>query len=120
MPVKTLNNYLSRSITYCIYAESDTWYGRFDSAMAKDAKRAILNVGAKHIARAISVWSPSVKDEAEYPEIKNWLSDVHSADSEIIFEACIFETCTENINAISIPEWVFKAFGKKMEKRSPT
>ncbi len=118
MPVKTLNNYLSRSMTYCIYAESDTWYGRFDSAMAKDAKRAILNVGAKHIARAISVWSPSVKDEAEYPEIKEWIADVHKSDSEIIFEACIFETCTENINAISIPEWVFKAFGKKMEKRN--
>ncbi len=113
-----LNNYLSRAITYCIYAESDTWYGRFDEKTAKDAKRAILNAGAKHIARAISVWMPSATEEAEYPKIAEWISDVHSSDPEVVFEACIFETCTEKMNTIAIPECVFKAFGKKAENRN--
>lgn len=116
--LNVLGNYLDRSITYCTYAESDTRCGKFDLELAKDAKRALLNVGAKYVARAISVWVPSKTDESEYPKIKEWISSVHSSDPEIIFEACIFETCTENMNTIAVPESVFKAFGKKIERRN--
>ncbi len=112
-----LNNYLDRAITYGIFSESDATLGDFDSEMATDAMRAILSVGAKHIARTVSTWIPSATEESAYPEIKDWVTKMHGYDPEIIFEACIFETCTPKMNTIEIPDWVFKAFGKKPENR---
>ena len=115
---KVLNNYLSRAITYGIYSESDATLGDFDSEMATDAMRAILSVGAKHIARTVSTWIPSATEESGYPEIEAWITKMHSYDPEIVFEACIFETATAKMNTIKIPDWVFKAFGKKDENRN--
>ena len=116
--LEVLNNYLDRAITYAIYAEGDSTSGKFDTEMSNDAMRAILNVGAKHIARAISAWIPSSTEESAYPEIENWITKMHGYDPEIVFEACIFETCTPKMNTIAIPDWVFKAFGQKVEKRN--
>lgn len=118
MPLSTLNNYLSKAITYCVYAEGDAIGGKFDAVTAADAKRAILNTGAKHIARAICTWRPSEREENGFPQMKAWLNEVHKADPEIIFEACIFETCQIGMNTVAIPDWVFKAFGKNPENRN--
>lgn len=115
---EVLSNYLDRAITYGIYSEQDSLDGVLNKEMAEDAKRAILNVGAKHIARTIACWLPSKKEESAYPDIEKWMADLHEIDPEIIFEACIFETAPNTINTIEIPEWVFKAFGKTPKKRN--
>ncbi len=116
--LNVLNNYLDRAITYCVYADNDANRGKFDTEVATDAMRAILNVGAKHIARTVGSWIPSKTEESAYPQIEDWITKMHEYDPEIIFEACIFETCTEKMNTIAIPDWVFKAFGKKAENRN--
>ncbi len=103
---KAMNNYLSRAITYT-YTDNNK----------SDATRAILNVGAKYICRALCDWFPSTNHEAKFSEYKAWMEEVHSYDPEIVFEACIFETCGPEMNNIKIPDWVFKAFGKKVEDR---
>jgi len=103
---KAMNNYLARAITYT-YADNNK----------ADVTRAILNVGAKYICRALCDWFPSTNHEAKFSEYKAWMEEVHSYDPEIVFEACIFETCGPEMNSIKIPDWVFKAFGKKVEDR---
>ena len=103
---KAMNNYLARAITYT-YTDNNK----------VDATRAILNVGAKYVCRALADWFPSANHEAKFPEYKAWIEQVHSYDPEIVFEACIFETCGPEMNNIKIPDWVFKAFGKKVEDR---
>ena len=103
-----LNNYLSRAMTYT-YAGGE---------IAKDSKRVILNTGVKYVARAVVAWFPSPANEAFLPGIKTWMDDIHKTDPDIIFEACIFETCGPEISNFEIPEHVFKAFGQTPEKRS--
>ena len=105
---KVLNNYLARAITYSI-----------DSDNINDAARAILNTGAKYICRTIGEWYPSAAWETStLPKYKEWMAMVHSYDPDIIFEAAIFETCGPGMDNIAIPDWVFKAFGQKVENRN--
>ena len=103
---EVLENYLSRSICY-FYA----------SEFAEDTARAILNVGAKYICRTLVDWFPSSEHEAKFPEYKAWMEKMHAVDPDIIFEACIFETCGIEMNDIKIPAHVFEAFGKPAEDR---
>lgn len=107
---EVLNNYLSRSMTYCIF-ETDT-------TTMDEGLRAMLNTGAKYIMRSMSEWSPSLGDEVRYDHYADWLSKVHDIDPEIIFEACIFETTGPNINSFTIPKEVCEAFGVKYTGRS--
>ena len=103
---EVLENYLSRSIGYYYLPR-----------LAEDSVRAILNVGAKYICRALVDWFPSANHEANFPEYKAWMDKIHSYDPDIIFEACIFETCGPEMGTIKIPPWVFEAFGKEPEDR---
>ena len=103
---EVLENYLSRSIGYY-----------YVPRLAEDSVRAILNDGAKYICRALVDWFPSANHEARFPEYKAWMDKIHSYDPDIIFEACIFETCCPGMNTIKIPAHVFEAFGKEPEDR---
>ena len=103
---EVLENYLSRAITYS-----------YMDHIADDALRAILNVGAKFICRTIGNWYPSAEEETKFAEKKAWMDKIHEVDPDIIFEACIFETCGPEINEIKIPAFVFEAFGREAEDR---
>ena len=103
---RVLNNYLARAITYTITEDNKA-----------DTARAILNVGAKYICRTVADWYPSTTHEAKLHEYTAIMDQIHAVDPDIIFEACIFETCGPEMNNIKIPDWVFKAFGKKVEDR---
>ena len=103
---EVLENYLSRTITYS-----------YTDANKADTTRAILNIGAKYICRALADWYPSNEHEAKFPEYKACMAEVHAIDPDVIFEACIFETCGIEMNKIKIPAHVFEAFGKKAEDR---
>ncbi len=101
-----LNNYLARSITYTITDDN-----------RNDAARAILNTGTKLVCRTVTDWFPSVTHENKIHEFTEIMDQIHTYDPDVVFEACIFETCGPEMNSIKIPEHVFKAFGKKVEDR---
>ncbi len=103
---EVLENYLSRAITYSYTDENKA-----------DTTRAILNIGAKFICRALADWYPSNEHEAKFPEYKAYFEEIHAIDPDVIFEACIFETCGIEMNNIKIPAHVFEAFGKEPEDR---
>ncbi len=107
IPESVLNNYLARAITYSITSENKA-----------DAARAILNVGAKYICRTVADWYPTAAHEAGLPEYTAIMDQIHAIDPDIIFEACIFETCGPEMNDIEIPEHVLNAFGEKDEQRN--
>ena len=77
----------------------------------------ILSAGLKYIARAATCWTPSLADIETFPEQKKYIEDIHKLDSDIVFEACVFECINKNVNYIPIPGWVFEAFEKDDEKR---
>ncbi len=104
---KVLNNYLARAITYTITDTNKT-----------DAARAILNTGTKYVCRTVCDWYPSLSHEQKLPSTTAIMDQIHKYDPDVIFEACIFETCGPEMDAIPIPEYVFKAFGQKVEKRN--
>ena len=40
------------------------------------------------------------------------------ADPEMIFEACIFEIVTTQVEQVAVPEWAFVALGQPVESRN--
>ncbi|MHC1694808.1 MAG: hypothetical protein AB9835_05990 [Eubacteriales bacterium] len=107
---EVLRRYLSRAINH-FYFES------LDRDVLALNKRFILNTGAKFVGRACTMWSMGGGDEGLIAGYGRALGDIHSADPDIIFEACIFETTFKSITQIPIPAVVFEAFGLKSEAR---
>lgn len=113
---EVLENYLDRSITLsCVLAPRPA-----DEDINKDDIRMIKNTGAKFIGRAIFRWenerilnSPSFWTKAE-----TIIKELHAYDPDIIFQGCLFEAISEDVNTIPIPEWVFQSYGMKPEKRN--
>ena len=108
-----LENYLDRSITM-------TSFLRQDYAYHEDDIRLIKNIGAKFIGRAIFCWggesrlnSPDFWNDAE-----KLINRIHEFDSDIIFQACLFEIVSKEVNEIKIPAWVFKDFDLPLEDRT--
>ncbi len=44
--------------------------------------------------------------------------NLHTYDPDIIFQGCLFEIVTEEVNDVSIPKWVFEAFNLPVEFRN--
>lgn len=107
---KVLCNYLSRSIIM----EGITSFG---GEMTDNYLRLIYHTGAKYIGRSLCSWGPHVEEENNFKNLMLTLKTAHEVDSDIIFEACIFECVTKMINEIIIPSWVFEAFEMKPETR---
>ena len=109
---EVLCNYLSRSIVYTNENNPQI------SLTSDEVMRFILNTGAKYIGRSDCVWTPDSVDEAALPTKKINLEKAHLIDSDIIFEACIFECVDNGVNGIPIPAWVFEAFGEPVVTRN--
>ena len=111
---KVLCNYLSRAMT--VATENEPLNLEKQNSILW--LRNILFSGAKYISRAACAWVPSKNEEATVAKQKEFIAYAHSIDSSLIFEACIFENITEAVNEISIPDYVFDAFGLKHENRN--
>ncbi len=107
---QVLKNYLSRSITYSF----------FDASIAGvDADiEAMVDMGAKYIARSTIVWITGGFELSRAANYKRQIEKAHRLDPDIVFEACLFETTAKSVEEIPIPEHVFRAFGLKPEKRN--
>ncbi|HHW24428.1 MAG TPA: hypothetical protein GXX22_03105 [Clostridiales bacterium] len=110
MPEKVLHAYLSRAVSH-------SFFERTDEEFIKHNRRFILNVGAKFVLRAASLWRAGASDEAALREYAKAINDMHTADPDIIFEAYIPEAVSPSVGEFAVPAWVFKAFGIKPENR---
>ena len=116
--LNVLNNYLNRTMTYVTFPDDQPWGQKeLDADFTYECARGILNTGAKYITRFLCDFTYSKPQEAAHQDIKRWIADVHKVDPDIIFEAGIFERVDKGVEGISVPAWVFEAFGKKPEDR---
>ena len=109
---EVLINYLSRAVTISVEGKT------LDKDKTTYIKEFILNTGAKYIARAATCWNPGISDYDTYPAQKAFIDDVHESDPDVVFEACVFECISSQVNDIPIPSWVFEAFGEEPEERN--
>lgn len=113
---EVLENYLDRSITLsCVLAPRPA-----DEDLNKDDIRMIKNTGAKFIGRAIFRWENEriLNSPAFWTKAETIIKELHAYDPDIIFQGCLFEAISEDVNTIPIPEWVFQSYGMKPEKRN--
>lgn len=113
---EVLENYLDCSITLsCVLAPRPT-----DEDLNKDDIRMIKNTGAKFIGRAIFRWENEriLNNPAFWTKAETIIKELHAYDPDIIFQGCLFEAISEDVNTIPIPEWVFQSYGMKPEKRN--
>ncbi len=109
---EVLCNYLARSVTMSMENNFTL------SEKSTHVKSFILNTGAKYICRAATCWNPSKTDISTHEGQKAFIKSVHAEDPAVVFEACIFECVSPNVNEIKIPAYVFEAFGLQSEDRS--
>ena len=116
---EVLENYLDRSVTagYFLTPGSPENYL---FPFREDDVRMLQNIGAKFIGRALYRWSEEslMGDPAFLEYAKRLLDRMHKFDPEIVFQACLFESVSADVNNLAIPAWVFEAFNMPVERRN--
>ena len=116
---EALENYLDRSVTAGYFLVAGT-PERYQFPYRLDDMRMLKNIGAKFIGRAMYRWSEESKlgDPDFIAYAKNLIELMHAYDPEIIFQGCMFESVSNDVNNLEIPAWVFQAFKLPIEKRN--
>ena len=115
---EVLENYLDRSITLsCVLAPKQD---EASLRVHRDDIRMIKNIGVKFIGRAIFRWENEaiLNDPTFWSHAQKTIEELHAYDPDIIFQGCLFEAISEEVNQIAIPEWVFTTYGLPVEKRN--
>jgi len=116
---EVLENYLDRSVTagnFLVPGDA----GQYKFPYRWDDVRMLKNIGAKFIGRALYRWGneSDFGDPIFFTYAKEQIEQLHAHDPEIIFQGCIFENVSNDVNNLAIPDWVFKAFNLPVEKRN--
>ncbi|MDR3262197.1 MAG: hypothetical protein LBT78_10255 [Tannerella sp.] len=116
---ETLENYLDRSVTagyFLVPGNPENYLFPY----REDDIRMIQNIGAKFVGRAVYRWSEESKlgDPAFLDYAKRLIDRMHDYDPEIIFQGCLFEHVSADVNNLKIPAWAFEAFGLPVEDRT--
>ena len=116
---QVLENYLDRSVTAGYFLVPGT-PENYLFPFREDDIRMIQNIGAKFIGRAVYRWSEEGKlaDPAFLAYAKRLIDRMHEYDPEIIFQGCLFEHVSSDVNNLKIPSWVFQAFNLPVEDRN--
>ena len=116
---QTLENYLDHSITMGYFLVPGEPEG-YKFPYRDDDVRMIRNLGAKFIGRAIYRWGQETKlrDPAFLEYAKKMVDRVHTADPEVVFQGCLFEQVSTDVNKLKIPAWVFTDFDLPVEDRT--
>ena len=116
---EVLENYLDRSVTAGYFLVPGT-PENYLFPFKEDDFRMIQNIGAKFIGRSFYRWSEESKlgDPAFFTYAKRLIGRMHEFDPEIIFQGCIFENVSTDVDNLAIPAWVFEAFNLPIEKRN--
>jgi len=107
---EVLENYLSRAITM-----EGMLNGRGD---LDDHLRMLTHVGAKFIGRSLCLWGGEGRLIENLARARRQAPRAHAADPDMILQACIFEIVTTQVDEVPVPDWVFTAFGRPVEKRN--
>jgi hypothetical protein len=105
-----LDNFLSRSITM-----QSLFAGRGD---LEDDLRMLTSIEAKFIGRSLCLWGGEASLLNNLEWAKQQVLVAVKADSEMIFEACIFEIVTTQVEQVAVPGWAFTALGRPVESRN--
>jgi len=116
---QTLENYLDRSVTMGYFLVPGKPEG-YEFLYKDDDLRLIRNIGAKFIGRSIYRWGEEsrLNDPAFLAYAKNTVDTVHAFDPEVVFQGCLFEQVSADVNNLKIPAWVFTDFGLPVEDRT--
>lgn len=110
-----LESYLSRSVTHSGLCASSP---ETPTSCLTDDIRMLTAIGAKFVGRAAYSWDAPQNDDAHFRQAAEAATAVHKADSQIILQACVFETIYRDAGKIPVPDWVFIEFGVAPEKRN--
>ena len=114
-----LENYLRRSATITEFLTVDPFGIDGPYPNKEDDIRLIKNTGIKFVGRAIYRWGREheLNDPAFLDNAKLLMQKVLADDPDVIFQACLFEIVTQNVNAIAIPAWAFETLNLPVEQR---
>lgn len=115
-----LENYLDRSVTMAYFLVTGKTEGNREYSYREDDLRLIRNIQAKFIGRAIYRWNGEgrLNDPEFWSGAKQLIDQVHADDDEVIFQGCLFETISPEVNQVPIPDWVFQEYGLQPESRN--
>jgi hypothetical protein len=120
IPRESLENYLERAITMVYFLMPGSIERNGTYPYYQDDIRMIKETGAKFIGRAIYRWGgESLLNSSEFwNDAKRLVNDMHAFDPDIVFQACLFEIITPDVNKVPIPAWVFNDFNLPIESRN--
>jgi len=116
---QTLEKYLDRSVTMGYFLVPSKPEG-YEFPYKDDDIRLIRNIGAKFIGRSIYRWGQEswLNDPAFLAYARKMVDTVHAFDPEVVFQGCLFEQVSPDVNNLKIPPWVFTDFGLPVEDRT--
>ena len=102
---RVLENYLDRSVTMAYFLVTGRPEGNREYLYRDDDIRLIQNIGAKFIGRAIYRWNGEslLNDPNFWTNAKALMEKVHAFDPDVIFQGCLFETISREVNSVKIP-----------------
>jgi hypothetical protein len=117
---EVLESYLDRSVTMAYFLVTGKPEGNREYLYRDDDVRLIRNIGAKFIGRAIYRWNGEgrLNDPNFWTDAKALIDKVHAFDPDVIFQGCLFETISREVNRVKIPSWVFADFDLPVEDRT--
>ena len=117
---EVLENYLDRSVTMAYFLVTGKTEGNREYPYRNDDVRLIHNIGAKFIGRAIYRWNGESRlNDADFWEgARRLVHRIHARDPDVIFQGCLFETISTDVNRVNIPDWVFVDFELPVEART--
>lgn len=119
MSEETLLQYCSRAVTF----EGLCGEGGDENMLIKEDIRMLQRTGAKLVSRAaLFAWNSTTAEQVQkhYAYAEKTAAMVHEADPEIILEAFVAEIVRKSyVENISIPAWVFEAFGTRGKPQFP-
>jgi len=117
---EVLENYLDRSVTMAYFLVTGTPERNRQYPYREDDVRLIKNIGAKFIGRAIYRWGGEsrLNEPGFWTDAKTLIDRVHSFDPDVIFQGCLFEIITRDVDLVKIPSWVFAEFGLPVESKT--
>ncbi|HTE27220.1 hypothetical protein [Flavitalea sp.] len=117
---KVLEKYLERAITMVYLLMPEKPEGNREYQYHADDIRMIKNIGAKFIGRAIYRWGGEslLNKPAFWDTARSIINDLHNYDPEIMFQGCLFEIITGEVNQVPVPAWVFEGYNLPVESRN--
>ncbi len=118
MQESVLHSFLNRAVTF----QGLCGEGPRSNFLIKEDIRFLLRTGTKFVSRAaMFAWNSTLPEHVDFhfEEAEKLAAMVHARDPQIILQAFVAEIVRKSyVDKISIPSWVFEAFGLVPENRN--